>query len=410
MASLLTALSLMAHPPGVTSNHQVMQLRQLPPNLQLSSLVVTNMDVQLQPAAGFPGVVRPGVPLKQLQLCRCLLFDGVQGLAAALSLLSGLQHLSISIRPWCFDLSALAHHGAFSTDALLGLQQLTYIELAELKLQGPGQGVPALQPLQGLTCLADLRLCLKEPAAVESSMLAGARQLTRLQLSGPVKLGPGALAALTQLQHLQLARQSITYGAVGAVQLLSELQLLQQLTHLGLSCCVMVEGSNPPAAAFTALTASSKLQHLDIRCCRLPTDVWQRIFPAGRQLLQLRGLHIANVSKPGPGKTTAPEGSRLVSCCPGLQLLDMDSEYLLYNAEVLAPLQGLSELHTLRLGSQKRNWEGLQLGAQLRELYLFAPSGPEGLWLQLIGLTQLTSLTFWGATSARWLMLTSEVS
>lgn len=122
----------------------------------------------------------------------------------------------------------------------------------------------------------------------------------------------------------------------------------------------------------------------------------------------MRGLLIANVSKPGPGKTTAPEGSHLVSCCPGLQSLDM--EYLLYTAEVLAPLQGLSELHTLRLGSQKRNWEGLQLGAQLRELYFFAPSGPEGLWLQLTGLTQLTSLTFWGPTSARWLMLTSEVS
>jgi hypothetical protein len=202
--------------------------------------------------------------------------------------------------------SALGYHGGFSTAALSGLQQLTYLELAELKLQGPEQGGPALQPLQGLTCLADLRLCLKEPTAVEISIIARARQLTRLQLSGLAKLGPGALAALTQLQHLQLVQKSITYGAVGAVQLLSELQLLQQLTHLGLSCCVMVEGSNPPAGAFTALTASSKLQHLDIRCCRLPAGVWQHIFPAGRQLPQLRGLHIANVSKPGPGKTTAP--------------------------------------------------------------------------------------------------------
>jgi hypothetical protein len=169
MASMLDSIQL----DGVTSNHQAMQLRQLPPNLQLSSLVFTDMDVQLQPAAGFSGVVQPRVPLKQLQLSRCLLLDGVEGLAAALYLLPGLQHLSISLRQWCFDLSALAHHGAFSTDALSGLQQLTYLELAELDMQGPDQGVPVLQPLQGLTCLADLRLCLKEPTAVESSIKCG---------------------------------------------------------------------------------------------------------------------------------------------------------------------------------------------------------------------------------------------
>jgi hypothetical protein len=44
----------------------------------------------------------------------------------------------------------------------------------------------------------------------------------------------------------------------------------------------------------------------------------------------------------------APEGSRLISCCPGLQSLDMRD--VPYSAELLASLQGLSGLHTLSVG------------------------------------------------------------
>lgn len=63
--------------------------------------------------------MRPGLPLKQLQLHDCMLLDWAEGLGAALSLLPGLQHLSIRAR--CSF--------GFPMTALLGLQQLTYLEL-----------------------------------------------------------------------------------------------------------------------------------------------------------------------------------------------------------------------------------------------------------------------------------------
>jgi hypothetical protein len=79
----------------VTSRSRRVSLHQLPDHLQLSSLVLSHLQLQLQPGARFQGVVRPGLPVKQLQLSHCLLLDGPEGLAAALSLLPGLQHLSI---------------------------------------------------------------------------------------------------------------------------------------------------------------------------------------------------------------------------------------------------------------------------------------------------------------------------
>lgn len=102
---------------GVTYNSA--KLRQLPSNLQLDSLHLYNFRVQLQPRRGQQGVVRPGLPLKQLQLHDCMLLDWAEGLGAALSLLPGLQHLSIRAR--CSF--------GFPMTALLGLQQLTYLEL-----------------------------------------------------------------------------------------------------------------------------------------------------------------------------------------------------------------------------------------------------------------------------------------
>ena len=132
----------------------ILYMRQLPRNLQLSSLALECMDLQLQPGGGFQGVVRPGVPLKKLQLIRCILLDGVQGLAAALSLLPGLQHLSIQYTANAiismFPVRVLA-------DFVSGLQKLTCLELAGMGQDGPDDP-PALQALQCLTQLADLDL------------------------------------------------------------------------------------------------------------------------------------------------------------------------------------------------------------------------------------------------------------
>jgi hypothetical protein len=54
----------------------------------------SGLRLQLQPGNGFQGVLGPGLPLKQLQINKCTLIDGVEGLAAALLLLPGLDHLS----------------------------------------------------------------------------------------------------------------------------------------------------------------------------------------------------------------------------------------------------------------------------------------------------------------------------
>jgi hypothetical protein len=41
---------------------------------------------------------------------------------------------------------------------LLQLQELTYLELADIWLRGPGGATPVLQPLEALTRLVDLRI------------------------------------------------------------------------------------------------------------------------------------------------------------------------------------------------------------------------------------------------------------
>lgn len=71
---------------------------QLPPGLQLSSLQLLGVKVQLQPGGGFRGLLGAAAgtrSLKQLQLTRCRLVDGQAGLAAALAQLPTLEHLSL---------------------------------------------------------------------------------------------------------------------------------------------------------------------------------------------------------------------------------------------------------------------------------------------------------------------------
>jgi hypothetical protein len=159
---------------------------------------------------------------------------------------------------------------------------------------------------------------------------------------------PGVLAGKTQLQHLELKTCCLP-DAEWLEQLLSHLQPLQQLTYLGLKDTLWDnEQDNPTAAAYAGLTASSKPQHLDLAGCRLPAGVWQHMFPADRQLPQLLSLQVKGVKQPAGGAATAPEGSLLASCCPGLQELGMEG--LQVGLGWLAPLQGLTGLHTLRLG------------------------------------------------------------
>jgi hypothetical protein len=179
---------------------------------------------------------------------------------------------------------------------------------------------------------------------------------------------------------------------------LSHLQEMQQLTYLdfrarSLHRFFTLQASAPPEA-YSALTASSKLQHLDISGCKVPAGVWEHMFPAGRQLPHLRVLGLGWVqqySKPVP----TPEGSRLVSCCPGLQTLDI--EHLQYSSKLLAPLTGLSSLQHLSVAPCDVSTEVVCQLTGLRQLKVTDPSEAGGLLLQLTQLQQLTSLTYRGA-------------
>jgi hypothetical protein len=328
-------------------------LHELPPTLQLHSLELEGCSLQLLPDKGFQGVLGAAVaagapPLKQLQLGLCTLLDEAEGLAAALLQLPALEHLCLrcNINPAGVDHDWLT----FPTGVLQQLQQLTYLELAVVHLQGPDQTSPALQPLTALTRLVDLQLmtCIHK-ISVTADMLSGMCHLTRLALR-EAGFEPAALAGKAKLQHLELMSWRLQRAgrAAGVVQLLSQLQQHTQLTHLDLRDSVRaVEERNPPAAAYAALTASSKLQHLNISGSKVPANVWQHLFPTGRQLLHLTSLSVARVKQLPEGVAAPFEGSRIISCCPNLQSLSMSS--LRYSTQQLTQLQGLSGLHTLRL-------------------------------------------------------------
>jgi hypothetical protein len=235
-------------------------LRQLPATLQLSSLQLAGLAVQLGPHDGFQGVLgaaAPAAALKQLSLSRLEVLDGDQGLAAALAHLpAGLEHFSIRA------ISSAGDAVQFPTSALHQLQELTFLELASVKLHGPDEDSLPLQPLQALTRLVDLRLQPHAEHMVNASMLSTAQHLTRLDVT-ICSIQSGVLAGKTHLQHLQLAFCDIFGGP-----LLPHVQGQQQLTHHSLmhSLQADVEG-NPAAAAYAALTASSKLHHLNICGC-----------------------------------------------------------------------------------------------------------------------------------------------
>jgi hypothetical protein len=185
---------------------------------------------------------------------------------------------------------------------------------------------------------------------------------------------------------------------------MSHLQELQQLTYLGFR---NISAAAATAAAYSALTASSKLQHLDISNCTVPAGVWQQVFPADRRLPHLRVLDLLEICHCDNHAAAVPEGSRLVSCCPGLQSLQL--QYLQCSAELLAPLRGLSSLSELTLCPDGQSEQGLEVVCQLtglRRLCLTDPSKGEGVLESLTQLRQLTSLDFNGAC----MLCLSEVS
>jgi hypothetical protein len=323
------------------------------------------------------------------------------------------------------------------------LQHLTFLELDSfLGTRAPDNKQPYLQQLQLNTVLRDLRL---DPNAGEppgygwgakgrfrrprhddtlvlnASMLSGARQLTRLQLS-KYQFETATLAGKTALQHLDLRKCRVTAGIAGLTQLLSHLQHMPLLTHLGIRGCLYKQPAAQEdavsdealwdskhswqrdafAAAYSALTVSSRLQHLDISKAFLPAGVWASILPAGRQLPELRTLKLAKVRQTLAKRhvlyyeSVSPlQGARLVSCCPGLQYLDLTG--WVCSEQLLAPLAGLRDLRTLLLDCEDPTGVVLEEVCQLtglRELRFTRTGDSKPGILQLSRLRQLTCLVY----------------
>lgn len=247
------------------------RLRQLPPNLQLTSLQLERVRLQAQARRGWQGMLAASVTstLKQLRLSH---IEAVGNTDDALEvtlrqLPAGLEHLSIR------NVNVNGARLVFDFSVLQQLQQLTHLELASTFSTDPWQQQPAVQALPKL---ADLRVCDTAYLVdrIIAGLLSGTQHLTRLELTH-CTFQPEALNGKTLLQHLRLEG---CYWRYSDAELLSQLQHLQQLTHLSLGHTLMnvsVRPPSPPAAAFAAVTASSKLQHLDISRCTVPAGVWQ---------------------------------------------------------------------------------------------------------------------------------------
>ena len=372
----------------------------LPMDLRLRSLHLDKWQLQGVGLQGKLGPLGEVSALKQLCLRHCEVLDGMADVLAAtlLRLPAGLEHLCISglHRSTNIDMD-------FAARVIQQLQGLTYLELADLKLPAVdpvrGQASPALQSLRSLTQLRDLRLDdVRDDMTITASMLSGMRDLTRLELCCSVKLQPGALAGKTRLQHLYLGIWHKDAGELA--QLLSYMQHLQQLTHLNIqhNMTVVKDEAPLPPAAYAALTASSKLQVLDAREFGLPVDAWRHVFPPGSQLPDLHALAIwVTGTYAAAGSFPTPDGTSLVSCCPGLRSLYMAN--VPFNAAVLAPLTGLCGLKELNVDNCEATVEGMGALCQLtglRYLVVVAPAALEqvGLLLQLTKLKQLTTLAY----------------
>jgi hypothetical protein len=164
-------------------------------------------------------------------------------------------------------------------------------------------------------------------------------------------------------------------SAAEGTQVLSLLQDLQQLTYLALTCDWHgQQQQSPPAAAFSALTASSKLQYLNVEDTMLPVGAWQHMFPDGRQLPCLHTLKMSWPLLPRINPEVLHEDvtkvSSLVSCGPALAVLCL--ERLPYDAKLMEQLTALTGLHTLHLdvldGSQQHAVECIYRPTGLRGL------------------------------------------
>ena len=185
-------------------------LWQLPQQLQLSSLQLQRLYLQLQPGDGCQGVLGAAAciaALKQLRLSGCHLCGGSsEVLAVALAQLpAGLEHLTIRSLDFAGEV-------LFPAGALQHLPHLTHLELAWFDNVAPDEVSPALQSLQALTRLAVLKL-EDLPVVITTSMLTGMQHLTRLELSHASYAGMLAAVGL----RVPYCRRSVVLPRHGVV-------------------------------------------------------------------------------------------------------------------------------------------------------------------------------------------------
>lgn len=112
---------------------------------------------------------------------------------------------------------------------------------------------------------------------------------------------------------------------VDGFELLELLPELQQLRVLKFDSVYVFGDSQPPAAAFSALTASSNLQQLVLDHTGLVDSAWAHVLPSNRQFPQLTELRVEAFIELGDpsalGYTPfSPDGFlRFVKCCPGMR-------------------------------------------------------------------------------------------
>lgn len=362
----------------------------LPPSLQLRRLSLENVQLQLLPGGGHTGVLPPGAPIKQLELMYCSVCESASGGGAALT-----QALAQLPRREHFKFSApsLPRH------TLSGLQQLTSLDLP----YALGDVAACLDLVPGLRALT----AHLYGAVSTSGKLSALQQLTSLHLvahcSGP-SVDPAGLANKSHLRHLEVDRcpvaggQQVCQRCCPACSRCRSL-LLCKFWDLGRATAVPYRG--PPAAAYTALTASSTLQHLHVAGYRLPPGVWQHVLPAGRQLPQLRVLRAEECCTQFPW--THADTTRLVSCCPNLQDLSMRERRVPMAADALHPLSSLRQLTALEAGEldDAGDAAAAQL-TQLRDLRVWKASrATDAGLLHLTQLKQLSTLHVWQAVPSR---------
>jgi hypothetical protein len=308
--------------------------------------------------------------------------DAEQQLAAALTVLTDLQDLSLSLvrpyvpgegqLPWLLSDSIMQQLG--------GLTKLTQLQLAAFTKQlCSSAAVQHLSCLKRLSSLSLTKACCKQHTAGEPVLYPAATVLLCLTALTSLKISCGVLSphwdmlpslgSLSSLQQVLLQRSTIGFyvqrlcgcvwdpatvlaGVTGlrrlqahvpadASALLAAVQQQKLLAHVELSVPRLAA-----AAAYSVCTASPELQSLVLKNIRRVDGAWGCMFPRGRLLQHLTSLQAFSCQKE---QLSTGDLQLLVQACPALQQLQLNLSPSDWPADVqlgqvLAELPHLTQL------------------------------------------------------------------